>query len=97
MTNNIAIGRTPTAQVTMDVPHLFRELVKPFSALLDALEFSKGLPVEPSVQAILEAYPKLIDLIESEVAAYVAAYNSRCERLEDELASARLQLQLARR
>jgi hypothetical protein len=92
MAHGIAIGRTPTTRVAVDLPSLFRELVAPYVELLAALEWRKGDPVEPSVQAILDAYPALIGLVETEVAAYVATYASRCELLEDELASARMQL-----
>lgn len=90
-------ARTATKEQTSDLPSVVHEVVAPFRAVLDDLQettrrWGSLRPMDPTVRAVLEAYPKLMVLLEVEFVAYIKAYADKCDHLEDQLTSTRLHL-----
>lgn len=90
--DGICVSRAVTRETTGDLPSELVALVAPFRALYEEMDFFAPMEAVPSVVAVLEAYPKLVDLLEVEISAYVRAYADKCDELEDKLTSLRLQL-----
>ena len=88
----ISVSRAITRETASDVPSAIADLAAPFRAVYEEMDFYAPLEASPSVVAVLEAYPKLLGLLEVEVAAYVQAYADKCDELEDKLSSLRLQI-----
>lgn len=89
---SIAVSRTATRESVNTLPAVMADLLEPYRLVLEAMEFSSGVPLEPSVQAVVDAYPVLLSLLEEEVGAYVKAYSDKCGQLEDEVLSLRMHL-----
>ena len=75
----ISVSRAITRETASDVPSAIADLAAPFRAVYEEMDFYAPLEASPSVVAVLEAYPKLLGLLEVEVAAYVQAYADKCD------------------
>lgn len=90
--DGISVSRAITRETACDPPSEIADLVAPFRAIYEDLDFFAPIEASPEVVAVIEAYPKLVQLLENEIAAYVRAYADKCDELEDRLTSLRLQL-----
>jgi hypothetical protein len=90
--SEISVSRTPTRETQDSLPAVIRDLLVPFQLLRDAIDFSSGVPLEPSISAVVTAYPRLLAILEGEVAEYIRAYADKCDHLEDQVLSLRLHL-----
>lgn len=88
--SGISVSRVITRESSNDLPSVVADLVAPFRDVHDAMAFSSGVPMEPSVAAVVAAYPQLLDLLQGELAQYIRAYADKCSQLEDQVCSLRL-------